>query len=134
MLDSLNLGCESIRSLEAGIAVDSSELAHRLVVRAGERNASAITLLDLRGLTTIADYFVVCTATSTVQMRAVVDDLALKLARELRLHARAEGRPDDGWMVVDFRDVLVHVFLPEKRNYYRLEEFWSDAPALVQMA
>ena len=73
-------------------------------------------------------------ATSTVQMRAVVDDLALKLAPELRLHARAEGRPDDGWMVVDFRDVLVHVFLPEKRNYYRLEEFWSDAPALVQMA
>ncbi len=101
---------------------------------AGERNASAVTLLDIHELTTIADYFVICTATSTVQMRAIADGVLAETESEFGVRGRVEGQPSDGWMALDFSAVLVHVFLPERRDYYQLEEFWSDAPALVQMA
>lgn len=90
-------------------------------------------LLDIRDMTTIADYFVISTATSTVQMRAVVDFAAEQAEKAFGVRGRIEGEPGDGWMVVDFRDVLMHVFLPEQRNYYRLEELWAEARALVQM-
>ena len=100
---------------------------------AGESNASAVTLLDIQKLTTIADYFVICTATSTVQMRAIADGILREALEQVGLRGRVEGTPSDGWMALDFKDVLVHLFLPEKRDYYRLEEFWAAAPARVQM-
>ncbi len=118
---------------EVAIRVEPDELAHRLVSFAGESNASAVTLLDIQKLTTIADYFVICTATSTVQMRAIASGILREAWDEVGLRGRVEGTPSDGWMALDFKDVLVHLFLPEKREYYRLEEFWAAAPARVQM-
>ncbi len=108
-------------------------MAHQIVIRASERNAADIKLLDIRELTTIADFFVICTATSTVHVRALVDEVANGMREDADRRGRAEGSPSDGWMVVDFGDVLVHVFIEEKRTYYALEEFWADAPALVHM-
>ena len=118
---------------EVAIEVDPAELAHRLVSFAGENNASAVTLLDIHELTTIADYFVICTANSTVQMGAIANGILGEARDEIGLRGQVEGKPSDGWMALDFKHVLVHVFLPEKRDYYRLEEFWAAAPALVQM-
>lgn len=100
---------------------------------AAEKNASAVTLLDIQKLTTIADYFVICTATSTVQMRAIAEGILSEARDQIGLRGRVEGTPSDGWMALDFKDVLVHLFLPEKREYYKLEEFWAAAPAIVQM-
>ncbi|MDP6348614.1 MAG: ribosome silencing factor [Chloroflexota bacterium] len=108
-------------------------MAHQIVVRASERNAADIKLLDIRELTTIADFFVICTATSTVHVRALVDEVVNAMREDADRRGRPEGSPSDGWMVVDFGDVLVHVFVEEKRTYYALEEFWADAPALVHM-
>ena len=108
-------------------------MAHQIVVRASERNAADIKLLDIRELTTIADFFVICTATSTVHVRALVDEVVNGMREDANRRGRPEGSPSDGWMVVDFGDVLVHVFIEEKRTYYALEEFWADAPALVHM-
>ena len=115
------------------IEVEPAELAHRLVSFAGEKNASAVTLLDIHELTTIADYFVICTATSTVQMGAIASGILREARGQIGLRGQVEGTPSDGWMALDFKHVLVHVFLPEKRDYYRLEEFWAAAPARVQM-
>lgn len=119
--------------MERAISLESNELAHRIVIRSSERNAADIKLLDIRELTTIADYFVICTATSTVHVGALVDEVLVGMKEEADRRGRAEGSPSDGWMLVDFGDVLVHVFLEEKRAYYGLEEFWADAPALVHM-
>ncbi|MCY3802082.1 MAG: ribosome silencing factor [Chloroflexi bacterium] len=118
---------------EVAIQVEPDELAHRLVSFAAEKNASAVTLLDIQKLTTIADYFVICTATSTVQMRAIAEGILSEARDHIGLRGRVEGTPSDGWMALDFKDVLVHLFLPEKREYYKLEEFWAAAPAIVQM-
>lgn len=118
---------------DVAIEVESAELAHLLVSFAGENNASDVTMLDIRELTTIADYFVICTATSTVQMRAIANGIVGEVRDQIGLRGQIEGNPSDGWMALDFQAVLVHVFLPEKRDYYRLEEFWAAAPALVQM-
>ena len=108
-------------------------MAHQIVIRASERNAADVTLLDIRNLTTIADFFVICTATSTVHVRALADGVIVGMKADAARRGRAEGAPSDGWMIVDFGDVLVHIFLEEKRSYYGLEEFWADAPALVHM-
>ncbi len=120
-------------SRERAISLESNELAHQIVVRASERNAADIKLLDIRELTTIADFFVICTATSTVHVRALVDEVVNGMREDTNRRGRPEGSPSDGWMVVDFGEVLVHVFIEEKRTYYALEEFWADAPALVHM-
>ena len=101
---------------------------------AGESNASAITLLEVVQLTTIADFFIICTATSTVQMRSIVNGIRQEVREKIGLWGRVEGEPSDGWMVLDFGSVVVHIFLPEKREYYQLEELWAAAPARVQMA
>lgn len=85
-------------------------------------------------LTTIADFFIICTATSTVQMRSVVNGILREVREKVGLRGRVEGEPSDGWMVLDFGNVVVHIFLPEKREYYQLEELWAAAPARVQMA
>jgi ribosome-associated protein len=108
-------------------------LAHQIVIRASERNAADVKLLDIRKLTTIADFFVICTATSTVHVRALADEVLMGMKEDVDRRGRAEGGPSDGWMIVDFGDVMVHIFLEEKRSYYALEELWADAPALVHM-
>ena len=112
---------------------EASDLAHQIVVRASERNAANVKLLDIRNLSTIADYFVICTATSTVHVKALSEEMLSVIKEELSWKGRAEGLPSDGWMVVDSGDVLVHIFLEEKRSYYGLEELWAEAPALVRL-
>lgn len=108
-------------------------MAHQIVIRASERNAADVKLLDIRNLTTIADFFVICTATSTVHVRALADEVLMGMKEDVNRRGRAEGAPSDGWMIVDFGDVMVHIFLEDKRSYYALEELWADAPALVHM-
>ena len=92
-----------------------------------------MTLLDIRELTTIAEFFVICTATSTVHVRALAEEVLLGMKEDLNRRGRVEGAPSDGWMIVDFGDVMVHIFVEEKRSYYALEELWAEAPALVRM-
>ena len=88
-------------SRERAISLESNELAHQIVVRASERNAADIKLLDIRELTTIADFFVICTATSTVHVRALVDEVVNGMREDTNRRGRPEGSPSDGWMVVD---------------------------------
>ena len=88
-------------------------------------------MLDLRDLTTIADYFVICTADSERQLRAVLraidDDLTAAGAKNPRI----EGSTETGWILLDFNDVIVHLFTPEQREFYRLERLWKQAQPIV---
>ena len=88
-------------------------------------------LLDLRNLTTIADYFVICTADNERQLRAVLKSLDEDLVGAGARNPRVEGSPETGWVLLDFGDVIVHLFAPEQREFYRLERLWKQAQPIV---
>lgn len=92
-------------------------------------------MLDLREISLIADYFVICTGTSDRQIKAITDEIVETLAREARLKPlQAEGAPDSGWVLLDYGSVVVHVFAPEEREFYRLEKIWSRAVPVLHIA
>ena len=91
-------------------------------------------VLDLRGTTIVADYFVICSGTSERQLKALVDALMEQMDAEKMPALRVEGSPESGWILVDFGGVIVHIFSPERRAYYRLEQLWSGAKVVVRIA
>jgi ribosome-associated protein len=88
-------------------------------------------MLDLRGLTTIADYFVVCTAESERQLRAVANSIDEELVNAGVNRPRIEGSAETGWVLLDFSDVIIHIFSPEQREFYRIERLWKQAQPVV---
>lgn len=96
---------------------------------ADEIQAEDIVVLDLRGISSLADYFVICTATSLPHLKAVSRDVRLKTEEEIGEKPRsADGEATSMWLVIDYVDVVVHIFHEEKRSLYALEDLWSDAP------
>jgi ribosome-associated protein len=108
-------------------------LAHAIVDAAADKKASDIVLLDLRKVALIADYFVLCNGQSVRQIKAITDDI-VESVKELGMRPLAvEGGPESGWVLVDVGAVVVHVFSPELRAYYALEDLWRDAPVVVHI-
>ena len=100
---------------------------------ASDKQASDIVMLDLRGVSDFADYFVIATAESARQMDSLALDIesALKAAGA-RLHHR-EGTAHSGWVLLDFSDVIVHLFRPESRDFYHIEGAWSEGIETVRI-
>jgi len=111
--------------------IEAATLARRAVTVAEDKQAHDIVMLDLRGLTTIADYFVVCTAESERQIRAVTAALDEELVKSGARNPKIEGSAETGWVLLDFSDVIIHVFSPEQREFYRLERLWKQAQPVV---
>lgn len=88
-------------------------------------------MLDLRKLNTIADYFVICSGESDRQLKAIIEAIDSGLAHELDRHARMEGLASSGWVLLDYGDVVVHIFSTALREYYRIERLWSKATPVV---
>ncbi len=99
-----------------------------------ENKSENIVLLDLRPDTIIADFFVICTATSDRQIRALVDYVkeGVKEAFQ-KTPFSIEGTPESGWQILDYGDVVVHIFLADKRRYYDLEGLWHEANVMVSI-
>lgn len=102
-----------------------------MVDLAEDKQAHEIVLLDIRSQSTIADYFVICSADNERQIKAIVEHIDVKVHQEYGLNPRTEGTPDTGWIVLDYGDIVVHVFSPIQRDYYRLERLWSKVPPVV---
>lgn len=95
---------------------------------AGETRGTEIRILDLRALTPVVDYFVIATGTSRRQMHAMADEIEKVVRLDLQDRKRgAEGYEEGRWIVLDYGDVMVHLFDPEARSYWDLEGLWSDA-------
>jgi ribosome-associated protein len=111
------------------------ELVHEIVELAEDRKALDIVQLDLRGMIGYTDYFVICSGRSERQAKAIHDAIheGLKSAHG-RLPERVEGLPGARWILMDYLDVVVHVFVPDTREYYRLEQLWGEAPVLATHA
>jgi ribosome-associated protein len=105
-------------------------LAAAAVHHAADRKALDIVQLDLRGIIGYTDYFVICTGRTDRQAKAIHDAIHAGMkSRYGRLPARVEGLPQARWILMDYLDVVVHIFTPETRDYYRLEQLWGEAPA-----
>ena len=100
-----------------------------LAVRAAEsKKATDIRVLDLREITTFADYFVICTGSNQRQVQAISDDIGLQLKRQTgELPISVEGYNQAEWVLADYGDLLIHVFSPKSREYYGLERLWRNA-------
>jgi ribosome-associated protein len=118
---------------QGGDRLNSTELAHKMVGLVEEKQAEEIVLLDLRQVSIIADYFVICSATTERQTNAILESLRedLKKAGVRPLHV--EGTARSGWILVDYADVIIHIFAPEQRLFYQLEELWQHASMVVKI-
>jgi ribosome-associated protein len=112
---------------------DASTIVRDLADVAVDRKASDVTILDIGKATTLADYFLIVTGTSDRQINAVANAIQER-AKDLDVHRIArEGLPTDGWVLLDYGQIVVHVFGQEQREYYDLERRWSDAPTLLKV-
>lgn len=115
-------------------SLEAQALARRIVEIASDKLATDIVLLDIRSIATVADYFVVASTASERQMQAVVRDLEQTLRNDDGVRPlRIEGQASSGWVLIDYGDVVVHLFSAEQRGFYRLEELWAAAVPLVRM-
>jgi ribosome-associated protein len=89
--------------------------------------------MDIRGLAPFADFFVICSGTSERMLQALADAAIEAVHKTHHLSAKQEGQPQDGWLLVDFGDVVLHLFSPDRRDYYRLEELWSTGKVLLHV-
>ncbi|MBO8152783.1 MAG: ribosome silencing factor [Candidatus Neomarinimicrobiota bacterium] len=105
----------------------SYELAKKAAEIALTKKARNILILDLRKLTTVTDYFVICSGDMDLHVKAIVDEIEKKLEPYARPW-HIEGYQNLSWVLMDYVDFVVHVFREEKRRYYNLEKLWGDAP------
>jgi ribosome-associated protein len=94
------------------------------------KKADGLLVLDVQAISTIADYFVICSGNSSTQLRTIGDAVEASLKTEGFRVFHREGVPESGWLLLDYGDVVIHVFLPETRDFYSLERLWGDAPEL----
>jgi ribosome-associated protein len=111
--------------------IEATTLARRAVEIAEDKLASDIVMLDLQKLNSIADYFVICSGESDRQLKAILDAIDEGIGREFGRKPRVEGTADTGWVLLDYGDVVVHIFSMALRDYYRLERLWSKATPVV---
>jgi ribosome-associated protein len=98
-----------------------------------EKKGEDIVLLDIHETSSFADYFIICSGSSNRMLDALAD-AAVEQARKMhKVRSRIEGSPDHGWVLVDFGDVILHLFSPERRQYYRLEELWAQGKVLLHL-
>ena len=120
-----------MRQLEEGQTIVAADLARRLAQAASDARASDVVVLDIHELTIVTDLFVICSGDNERLLRAIARDV-LEAADKVGVDPRrTEGTAEAGWILIDFADVVVHIFGPAEREFYRLEEIWSEAQTLL---
>lgn len=109
------------------------EKAHQIVNFLEEKKAEKIVLLDIREVATFADYFIICTGTSERMLEALASSLREFVKKELDFIFVVEGASGDGWLVADLDDIVIHLFSPEMRNYYKLEQLWVKGKVILNL-
>lgn len=107
--------------------LEPKEKALRIAEAAEDRRAEDVAILDMRGLTTICDYFVICNGRSRLHVDAIAEEVDEQLSKLSIEPRHIEGIPDSSWVILDYLDVVVHVFEPGARRFYNLEGLWGDA-------
>jgi ribosome-associated protein len=110
---------------------EALEIAQTCARCADDIQAEDIVIIDLRGISGITDFFVICTGTSTPHLKAIRRDISANVEKQIGEKPRSsEGSPESQWLVIDYVNVIVHIFHRDKRGIYALEDLWSDAPKI----
>jgi ribosome-associated protein len=111
---------------------DGEQLARACAAAADDKKAEDIVILDLRGISSFTDFFVICSGTSEPQLKAIASGIR-EMARETRNKRplSEDGFPASQWVVLDYGDVIIHLFHAARRAHYSLEDLWGDAPRLA---
>ena len=112
---------------------DALALARRVVDLAADKKAADIVLLDIHDLTTLADYFVICSGSSERQLGAIADGIEQGLRADGMRPIGREGSSSAHWLLIDYGAVIVHVMAPPERDFYQLERLWAEAPLLLRV-
>ncbi|MDR1701763.1 MAG: ribosome silencing factor [Sporomusaceae bacterium] len=102
-------------------------LAKDIANAADDKKARDIVILDIASISPVTDYFIICSASSDTQTKAIADNIEEKLAEKDILPLHKEGYREGHWVLLDYGDAIVHIFLEEERQFYNLEKLWSDA-------
>lgn len=114
---------------DQGDIADTRELALAAAAIAYDKKAEDIVLLDMRGLVDYTDFLVICTGRTPRQAKSIAEELRHRLKKDLGVTPRrVEGEKEGDWILLDALDVVVHVFTPEARDFYRLDRLWREAP------
>jgi len=114
--------------------LETIDLAHAIVDAIAEKQGENVLLLDIRAISPIADYFILCSGKSDRQLKAIIEGVSDHTRRNLGVDPRhVEGESVSGWVLIDYSDIILHVFTPQTRAYYNLEALWKDAPVLMRM-
>lgn len=111
----------------------SRDLAIRIAEVIADTPASNTVVIDIHVASTVADCFVICSGENERQLRAIYRDVLEQLEDEGNHPRRIEGTPAAGWILLDYGDVIVHIFDVDQRDFYRIEDVWSDAVTLLAM-
>lgn len=115
------------------VALEAIDIAHQVVEVASAKKATDIVLLDCRGVCGFTDFLVICSGDSERQIRAIRDEIGQELKKLEILPHHQEGSPESGWLLLDYHDIIVHIFTIQERERYRLEELWFRASPVVVM-
>jgi len=124
---------EKVREDRVEIPADAAELAHRIVEIASDKKGNDIVMLRTAELTTMADFFVICSGRSDRQVNALASAIVGELRDDGIRPMGLEGRQSARWVLLDYGTVIVHIFAPEEREYYGLERLWSKAVQVVRI-
>jgi len=121
----------SRESLPGASDITAEILAKTCAELASNKKAEEIVVLDLRGISTFTDFFVICSATSEPQLKAIAGEIETRLKQDYQVKPVAiDGFPASQWIVLDYLQVVIHIFHRDKRAFYSLEDLWGDAPRL----
>ncbi len=98
-----------------------------------DRKGYDIIMLDVRPVSLLADYFIICSGDTERQVKAIVDQILEKAGQSGLRPQQMEGTPGSGWVILDYGSIIAHILLPTQREYYQLERLWSDAPLVVRI-
>jgi len=118
---------------QRGDYLNALNLARAIVESLEDKKGEDILLIDIKEIASFTDFFVICTGTSDRMLDALAKSVQDAMREKHQRKGRIEGQPHDGWLVVDFGSVVVHLFSRDQRNYYRLEELWQEGKVLVRV-
>lgn len=116
------------------MSLDPQTLAGIAAQVAGDKKAYNITMLDISKISIIADYFIICSGRSSIHVQSIAEGIVDALTNDFGLKPRKEGLKEGRWVLLDYGDVIVHVFQDDERHFYNLERLWGDAPVVEMSA
>lgn len=113
--------------------LEALEVARKAVEAASNKQAVDVVLLDTREVCSFADYFVICSGESERQIKTITEEIEHVLKRSNILPHHREGKLDSGWLLLDYGDVIIHVFASSERQYYELDTLWNEAVPVIRI-